>query len=92
MVPAVILGLAGDNFPIPVVDRAYGTQLTAHILNIADGPFIGMNATADRRVLSGQAKSVEPDWMEHVVALHLPEPCVGVRRGQGVPMPDVEVA
>ena len=51
-----------------------------------------MDALLDCGVLRRQAKSIEAHGMQHVVALHAPEPGVRISGCHGVPMADVHVA
>ena len=41
---------------------------------------------------AGRPKASNPMGVQHVVALHPAEPGVGVRRGHGVPVADVQIA
>ena len=91
LVPGVVVRLAGDDLPAPVVDRAHGTQLVAHALDVPHRPDVGVDAPVDGGVLSRKAECVEPHGVEDVVAAHPHEARVGVGRGHGVPVADVEV-
>ena len=92
LVPAVVLGIAGDDLGIPVEGRAHRLELARLLLDIAHRPLTGMDAGADRGVLGGQAERVEADRQEDVVAVHAPEAAVGVRRRDDVPVTDMQVA
>ena len=91
LVPAIVLGQAADHFAVPVVDRADGTQLPAHVLHVGHGPFVGMDAPGYGGVFGRQTEGVESDGVQHVVALHPAEPGVSVRRRHGVPVADVQI-
>ena len=91
LVPAVVLGEAGDNFAVPVVDGAHGAELASHVFDVAHGPGVGVDAVADGGVFGGEAEGVEAHGVEDVVALHTAEAGVAVGGGHDVPVADVEV-
>ena len=92
LVPPVVLGDAGHQLAVPVVERAHRAELPAHLFYVAQGPPSRMDSTLDRGVLGVQAEGIEPHRMQDVIALHPHEPGVGVRARHGVPVADVEVA
>ena len=92
LVPAVVLGHAGHELAVPVVDGPHRAELQAHLFDVAHGPLGRMDAALYRGVLRVQPEGVEPHRMQYVVSPHPHEACVGVRAGHGVPVADVEVA
>ncbi len=69
LVPAVVFGLAGGDFAVPIVSQSEPHQLLLHMRDIGVGPVGGMALVLDGGVFGGQAKGVHP-WVEHIVALH----------------------
>ena len=92
LVPGVVVRLAGDDLPVPVVDRAHRAELVAHAVDVPHRPDGRVDAAVDRGVLRRKTERVEPHGVEDVVAAHAHEAGVGVGWGHGVPVADVEVA
>ena len=92
LIPAVVVGGAGDDLPVPVIHGAHGAELAPHVLDVVHGPAVGVDAPLDGGVLGGQPEGVEPHGMEDVIAAHPHETGVSVRRGHSVPVADVQVA
>ncbi len=74
LVPAVILGHARRHLAVPVVADAQQFQALPRGLYRFEGPIARVIAMGDGRVLRGQAERVPAERVQHVVALHLPEP------------------
>ena len=92
LIPLVVFGIAGNDFPIPIVDSAQASELAAHILHILDSPLIRMDAVANGGVFGRQSECVEAHRVQHIVALHSAQARVGVGRAHSVPVSDMEVA
>ena len=92
LVPAVVIGVAGDDLGAPVEGRAHLPQLAAHVGDVRHRPVARVDPVPDRRVLGGQPEGIEPDRQEHVLAVHPPEAGERVCRRLDVPVPDVDVA
>ena len=91
LVPAVVLGLTGDDLARPVEGRAHRAQLATHVLDVAHRPLGRMDTALDGGVLRRQAEGIEADGEEHVVAVHAHEARVRVGRRLDVPVADVQV-
>ena len=92
LVPAVVVGVAGDDLGAPVERRAHLPQLAAHVGDVRHRPVARVDPVLDRRVLGRQPEGIEPDRQEHVLAVHPPEAGERVGRRLDVPVPDVDVA
>jgi len=92
LVPAVVLGLAGRDFPIPIVPEAQITQLTAHSLDAFERPLLGVRSPFDSGVLGGEAEGIPPHRMEDLVPAHPLESGEGVRDGVVTDVAHVEFA
>ncbi len=91
LIPAVIVRLAGDDLAVPVEAGAHRPQLAAHVVDVLQGPLARVDLVLDRGVLGGQAKGVEADRHEDVLAVHAMEAGDGVGWGLHVPVPDMEI-
>ena len=67
--PAIIIGVAGPDFALPVVGAAQACHLAAVIGRIAGDGVGRVDALIDGLVLGGQAKSVPAHRVQHGVAL-----------------------
>ena len=63
----VVVEVAGRELPAPVERQPHALELAAHGGDVVVGPFGGMDATLDRRVLRRQAERVPAHGVEHVV-------------------------
>ena len=92
LVPAIELRVGRDDLGIPREGRAHRPELPAHLLDVRHRPGERVAAVLDGGVLGGQAEGIEADRKEHVVAVHPAIARQGVRRGDDVPVADVQVA
>ena len=92
LVPAVVAGVGADDLTVPVVGEAEARLGAAHLLDVGEGPFLGMHPPLDGSVLCGEAEGVVAHGVEDVVALHPPLPGDGVRDGVVLHVPHVHVA
>ena len=92
LVPAVVVGVGGDDLRLPVERRAHRSQLAPHVVDVAHRPVAGVDVVLDRGVLGRQPERVEADRQEDVLAVHPVEPGDRVGRRDDVPVPDVDVA
>jgi len=69
--PAVVVRLAGGDFPFPVDGEAQALELAAHVIDIGVGPLGGGPLVLDGGVFRRHAESVPAHGLEHVEALHL---------------------
>ena len=65
----VIFEIASGELAGPVERQAHALELVAHRRDIVVGPFGGMDAALDGRVLGRQAEGVPAHGVEHIVAL-----------------------
>ncbi|MPN18402.1 hypothetical protein SDC9_165762 [bioreactor metagenome] len=72
--PVVVLGVAGVQLPRPVQAQPVTLERRLLRLDVLVGPLGRMSVVLDRRVLGGQAERVPADRMQHLVALHAPQP------------------
>ena len=91
LVPAVVLGLAGDDLGVPIPAGAHRAQLAAHPVYVLQSPLVRVDLVLDRGVLGRQAEGVEADRLEDVLAVHAVEAAQGVRRRLHVPVTDVQI-
>ena len=92
LLPAVVLGVAGDDLARPVEAGAHEPHLAAHVVDVAVRPHGRMNAAVDGGVLGRQAEAVEAHREQDVESLHPTHPREDVRPGHGIPVTDVQVA
>ena len=92
LVPAVVLGIGGDDLRLPVERRAHRPQLAAHVVDVRHRPVARVDAVLDRGVLGREAERIEADRQEHVLAVHPMEAGDRVGRRDDVPVADVDVA
>ena len=90
--PLVIIGLARDDFAVPVVGQAHSLQLPRHVGDIVQGPFLRRDAMLDGSIFRRHAKRVEPHGMQYVEAPHGAEPGDHVADGIVAHMTHVQVA
>ena len=90
--PPVVVGVGGDDLPLPVEDRPHRLELPSHVLDVAGRPLMRVDLQADRRVLGRQAERIESHREEDVVPPHPLVARLHVRRRHRVPVPDVQVA
>ncbi len=91
LVPAVVLGVAGDDLATPVDGGAERSELLAPMGHVLVGPRSRMDPSVDRRVLGVDAERVEAHREQHVVTLHPDVARLAVRRGHRVPVADVHI-
>jgi len=82
LVPLVVVGVAGSDFPGPVVAKAHLPEVVFHLVDTGSGPGFGVSVPFVGRVLRRQAEGVPPHRVKHLVTGHPPIP--GVRVGNGV--------
>ena len=92
LVPAVVVGIGGDDLRLPVERRAHRPQLAAHVVDVRHRPVARVDAVLDRGVLGRQSERIEADRQEHVLAVHPMEAGDRVGRRDDVPVADVDVA
>jgi hypothetical protein len=92
LVPAVVVGVGGDDLGLPVERGAHPPQLAAHVRDVRHRPVARVDVVADRGVLGGQPEGIESDRQEDVLAMHAVEARDRVGRGLDVPVTDVDVA
>ncbi len=92
LVPAVVVGVAGDDLALPVERGAHRAQLAPHVVDVLQRPRARVDLVLDRGVLGRQPERVEADRQEDVLAVHAVEAGQRVGRGLDVPVPDVQVA
>src|SRR4030042_1829844 len=71
LLPSIIRGVTGRKFPIPIITEAHSLQLPLHILDILIGPFGGMDAMFDGRILCRHAKGIPGHGMKDIEPFHL---------------------
>ncbi len=92
LLPAVVAGIAGGDFPVPVVGEAQLAQLFAHVVDILRGPLGGRHIVLDGGVLRRQAKGIPAHGLQHVPALHALVAGDDVGDGVVAHMPHVQFA
>ena len=70
LLPAVVVGLAGGQFPGPVDGQTQALQLAAHVIDVGVGPAGGGHVVGDGGVFGRQAEGVPAHGLQHVEALH----------------------
>ena len=90
--PTVILGGAGNSFPLPIKHGPHAFHLFAHGFNVGIRPFPRVNVALHGRIFSGQAKRIEPHREQHIKTLHPHKTGAGIGGGHGEPMPHVQIA
>ena len=68
--PAVVVGMAGGDLPLPVDRKAQPLQLAAHLGNVLLGPVRRIDAPFNRRVLRRQPERIPAHRMQHAPAPH----------------------
>ena len=63
--PAVVVGVAGGQLPVPVDRQAEPLQLLPHLGDVLVGPGAGIDAPLDRRVLRRQTEGIPAHRMQH---------------------------
>ena len=66
--PAVVIGVAGGQFPIPVDREAQLVELLPHGGDVLVGPGAGIHPPLDGGVLRRQAEGVPPHGVQHLAA------------------------
>ena len=92
LVPLVVVGLAGGDLAVPVVEDAHQVEGLLGPLDVLVGPLAGVEAELEGGVLRGQAEGVPAHGVEHLEALHLEEAGQGVAHGVVLEVAHVEVA
>ena len=90
--PFVVFRRARDSFALPIEHRAHAAQLFAHALDIAVGPFPGMDIARDRCLFRRQSKSIKAHWEQNVIAAHSHPARAGIGRRHGEPVTDMQIA
>ncbi len=70
LVPAVIVGLAGGDFAVPVVAEGVTGVGLLHLRDVGPGPVARVQAALDGGVLGGKTEGVPSHGVEHVEAAH----------------------
>jgi len=70
LLPSIILGPAGGDFPIPVIGKSHSFELTAHIIDVFIGPSGRMGVVGNRGILRRHAEGVPTHGMQHVKSVH----------------------
>ena len=70
LLPAIIVGIAGGQFPIPVIGQPQTFELTAHVVDVVAGPGRRGDLVFHRRIFRRQAEGVPAHGLQHVLALH----------------------
>ncbi len=68
LLPAVVVGIAGRQFAVPVIAETQTVQLSAHVGDVGVGPFCGGFGVLDRGIFRRQAKGVPTHRLQHVFA------------------------
>jgi hypothetical protein len=64
-----IVGQARGDFSIPVDRQAQRLHLLAHLIDVAQGPFVRMRAVVDGGVFGRQSEGVPPHRVEHIIPI-----------------------
>src|SRR5437667_1640458 len=88
--PLVIAGVRGGQLVAPVEHAAEPPELAAERGDVLGDELGGVRADRERVVLRVDAEGVEPDRLEHVVALEPAEPAVNIRAGERKHVPYVQ--
>ena len=91
LVPPVVLRIAGDHLPRPVVRVAHEAELAAQVLYSIVCPLARVDVVGNGGVFCGQAECVEALRVHDVVALHPLEARAHVAAREGEPVADVQV-
>ena len=70
LLETIVPGMAGGDFPFPVVGIAQAFQLGAHMGDVLVGPLGRMGPVFDGRILGGQAEGVPAHGMKDAEAAH----------------------
>ena len=70
LAPAVIVGTAGLDHAIQIVREAHALHRGERLVHVLIRPGGSLRVVLDGGVLGGQAKGIEADGMQHVVAAH----------------------
>ena len=92
LVPAIIIGLAGGDFAVPVVGEGEAAVGALHFLNVGEGPFAGRALVGDGGVFGGETEGVPAHGVEDVVAAHPHIAGEGVADGVIADVADMERA
>ena len=70
LLPAVVGGVTGGQFAVPVVGKAQFAQLLAHVIDVLGRPLRRWHIVLDGGIFCRQAKGVPAHGLQHVLALH----------------------
>ena len=70
LVPAIVFGLAGGNFAVPIVAEGEAAMGLFHRGDILQGPLARRHFVGDGGVLRGESESVPAHGVQHVEAAH----------------------
>jgi hypothetical protein len=91
LVPAVVLGVAGDYLGVEVEHGAHLPELAAHMLDVGHRPLVRMNTPVYGGILGREPEGVEAYREEDPISPHPHEARPRVRGRHGVPVPDVQI-
>ncbi len=92
LVPLVVVGRAGGDFPAPVDGQAHGLHLRLHVRDVVVGPLRRRHLVLHRRVFRRQAEGVPAHRHQYVHALHAQLAREHVVDGVVAHMPHVQLA
>ena len=92
LAPAVVVGAAGLDHAIQIVGEAHTLHRGKRLVHVLIRPGGSLRVVLDGGVLGGQAKGVEADGMQHVVAAHAGLTGHGIADGVVARVAHVQVA
>ena len=92
LAPTVVVGTAGLNHAIQIVGEAHALHRGKRLIHVLIRPGGSLRVVLDGGVLGGQAKSIEADGVQHVVAAHAGLTGHSVANGVVARMAHVKVA
>ncbi len=81
LLPAVVIGSAGGNLPVPVIGEAHFFQLMPHGMNIFICPCRRMCLVINGSIFRRHTKGIPPHGMKHIIAGHSFISCHHVTNG-----------
>ncbi len=91
MRPFIVVGLAGDDFVIPVKHRAHGAELPAHGGDILHSGVARMNSGLNGKVFGRQTKGIKAHRLKDLEALHAFDSGIRVGQAKIPPVPDMQI-
>ena len=92
LTPAVIVGAAGLDHAIQIVGEAHALHRGERLVHVLVRPSGSLRVVLDGGVLGGQAKGIEADGVQHVVAAHAGLTGHGIADGVVARVAHVQVA